>query len=631
VDAVEGLEDPDPREIEIDDLDIHEPDPPPIQVETVTEAEAPQEPPEPPVLQPVLPVLRRSTRDRTQTSSGYVPSLSGTKYLYAATQLESHGVLHPDAHMFTQGDFYQSEPDVVAMVMTQLSLKARLKAWGDKAHTAAQNEMKQLHMRDTFKPMHWRELSHTQRQLVLESHMFLKEKRDGKTKGRTVAGGNKQRGYIRKEDASSPTVATESVLLTCIIDAEEGRDIAVIDIPNAFVQTRAEDEKDMAFIKICGVLVNILVELAADVYQPYITKDKKGVEQLLVQCQKALYGTMVASLLYYRKFAKSLTDIHFIINPYDPCVANKIIRGKQMTMCWHVDGLKASHIMTKVMDRIIQYLRHEYKSIFKDGSSEMVVSRGKVHKYLGMDLNYTVLGKVKISMFDYIEEILKAFVTAEPKGAGTKSSAAPDNLFMVNEDCIKVSPEKVVQLHNLVAKTLYVTKRARPDTCTAIAFLTTRVRAPDTDDWKKLAHLMRYLRGTRKIPLTLSANGSGILKWWVDASFAVHPNLRGHSGGGLSMGRGFPIVSSTKQKLNTRSSTESEIVGADNFMPAICWTRYFMEAQGYTINDNILFRDIFMGVVPAEDPETTKLKTMKPANSELVSRPRKAKKGLVTA
>jgi hypothetical protein len=56
-----------------------------------------------------------------------------------------------------------------------------------------------------------------------------------------------------------------------------------------------------------------------------------------------------------------------------------------------------------------------------------------------------------------------------------------------------------------------------------------------------------------------------------------------------------------------------------------------MEAQGYTINDNILFRDIFMGVVPAEDPETTKLKTMKPANSELVSRPRKAKKGLVTA
>jgi hypothetical protein len=58
----------------------------------------------------------------------------------------------------------------------------------------------------------------------------------------------------------------------------------------------------------------------------------------------------------------------------------------------------------------------------------------------------------------------------------------------------------------------------------------------------------------------------------VDAAFAVHPNMQGHSGGGLSLGRGFPIVSLTKQKLNTQSSTVSEIEGADDFMPAICWT-----------------------------------------------------------
>jgi hypothetical protein len=67
--------------------------------------------------------------------------------------------------------------------------------------------------------------------------MFLKEKRDGSLKGRTVAGGNKQRDYISKEDASSPTIATEAVLLSCIIDAKEGRDVAVINIPNAFIQT----------------------------------------------------------------------------------------------------------------------------------------------------------------------------------------------------------------------------------------------------------------------------------------------------------------------------------------------------------------------------------------------------------
>jgi hypothetical protein len=78
-----------------------------------------------------------------------------------------------------------------------------------------------------------------------------------------------------------------------------------------------------------------------------------------VQCQNALYKTMVASLLYYRKFAKSLTDIQFTINPYDPCVANKILDGKQMTICWHVDDLKASHVKTNVMDLMIKYLPQE--------------------------------------------------------------------------------------------------------------------------------------------------------------------------------------------------------------------------------------------------------------------------------
>jgi hypothetical protein len=148
--------------------------------------------------------------------------------------------------------------------MTQLSLKAGLKEWGKKGFKAAHSEMKQLHLRKTFKPKHWRELSKAQRQTVLESHMFLKLKRYGNIKGRTVAGGNKQRDYISKEDASSPTFATESVLLSCIIDAEEHRDVAVVDIPNAFVQTRVENEKDMAFIKIRGILVDILVEISPE-------------------------------------------------------------------------------------------------------------------------------------------------------------------------------------------------------------------------------------------------------------------------------------------------------------------------------------------------------------------------------
>jgi hypothetical protein len=116
------------------------------------------------------------------------------------------------------------------------------------------------------------------------------------------------------------------------------------------------------------------------------------------------------------------------------------------------------------------------------------------------------------------------------------------------------------------------------------------VQGPDKDDWRKLVHLMRYLRGTTKLPHALSADGIGILKWWADGSFAVHSNMRGHTGASLTMGRGFPISNWTMQKLNTRSSIESELVGVDNMMPSILWTRNFLKSQGYGVNENIIYQ-----------------------------------------
>ena len=67
--------------------------------------------------------------------------------------------------------------------------------------------------------------------------------------------------------------------------------------------------------------------------------------------------------------------------------------------------------------------------------------------------------------------------------------------------------------------------------------------------------------------------------------------MRGHSGGGLTMGTGFPITKSTKHKLNTRSSTETEVVGVNNFTPAVLWSRLFLEGQDYGVNENIVLQD----------------------------------------
>ncbi len=118
---------------------------------------------------------------------------------------------------------------------------------------------------------------------MLESHIFVERKRDGILKARQVAGGNKQQGYITKEDASSLTMSLEAVL-----HANKNRDVAVVDIPNAFVQTFVEDEKDKALILIRGQLVDILVSIAPSVYGPYVMVGKKGKKKLLIQCLTAL-------------------------------------------------------------------------------------------------------------------------------------------------------------------------------------------------------------------------------------------------------------------------------------------------------------------------------------------------------
>ena len=82
------------------------------------------------------------------------------------------------------------------------------------------------------------------------------------------------------------------MLISCIIDAEEERDVAVIDIPNAFIKTRVENEKDMVYIRVRGVLVDLLIEIAPDVYGPYVKLDKKGNKVLILQCLNAIYGTI---------------------------------------------------------------------------------------------------------------------------------------------------------------------------------------------------------------------------------------------------------------------------------------------------------------------------------------------------
>jgi len=136
-----------------------------------------------------------------------------------------------------------------------------------------------------------------------------------------------------------------------------------------------------------------------------------------------------------------------------------------------------------------------------------------------------------------------------------------------------------------------LSKRGSPDIQTAIAFLSTRVREPDTDDMKKLTRVIKYLDGSVEIVLRLRAKKSLLIKWWIDGSFAVHQDMRSHTGATMSMGQGSIFSSSKKQKINTRSSTEAELVAVDDMMTQVLWSKLFLEEQGFQIHPVNVLQD----------------------------------------
>ena len=136
--------------------------------------------------------------------------------------------------------------------------------------------------------------------------------------------------------------------------------------------------------------------------------------------------------------------------------------------------------------------------------------------------------------------------------------------------------------HHFVARALFVAKRARPDIQPTVAFLCTRVQKPTKEDWYKLIRMVKYLQGTQEYCLILRADSLSVVKWYADAAFDVHQDMKSHSGVVMTMGKGAIISSSRKQKLNTRSSTEAELVAADDALTSIMWTKLFMKEQGYS-------------------------------------------------
>jgi hypothetical protein len=171
-----------------------------------------------------------------------------------------------------------------------------------------------------------------------------------------------------------------------------------------------------------------------------------------------------------------------------------------------------------------------------------------------MDMAFNKDGMLEVLMITYLKNVIEQF---SEEISGRTSSPAAEHLFAVRDKSKArvLEEERALAFHHTVAQLLFMCTRAWQDIQTGVAFLTTRVKSPDKDDWGKLKRVLKYLNVTKYLKLRLSVENVGMLKWYVNGLHNVHPDCRGHRGALIRMGRGATTSYLRKLKLNTQSLT----------------------------------------------------------------------------
>jgi hypothetical protein len=165
-----------------------------------------------------------------------------------------------------------------------------------------------------------------------------------------------------------------------------------------------------------------MIQIAPQVYRKYVTVNKKGMPILYVKLKKALYGLMRASLLFYRKLQRELEDYGFTVNPYDPCVANKMTECRlQLMVIWHVDNLMSSCTDNFELTKLLCYLAKIY-------GPKLTMHMGTKHDYLGVNMEFNKDGTLDRSMIPYLKGVIAEFLELIK---GRTATPATEHLFTV--------------------------------------------------------------------------------------------------------------------------------------------------------------------------------------------------------
>jgi hypothetical protein len=268
----------------------------------------------------------------------------------------------------------------------------------------------------------------------------------------------------------------------------------------------------------------------------------------------------------------------FKMSAHDECLFTKMVNGRMIHVVIFVDDFLMTASQGADLDSLEDSLRTKYK--------EITVTEGLVHDYLGMKFDFSTDGKVIISMPNYVQKVI------EVSGLTSHSTTPANKNLFVNLSHSLLPQDEQDDMHSLIAKLLYLSTRCRPDIALAVNYLCSRVKKFTKCDKAKMSKVISYLNSTPTMGLTLECNARDVfVDAFIDASYGVHEDRKSQTGLSITVGKGSIVTKSVKQKINTKSSTESELVACSDALPAVHQIRNLLFELGIPVKGIIIRQD----------------------------------------
>lgn len=400
----------------------------------------------------------------------------------------------------------------------------------------------------------------TRGKTVLPCMMFLKKKMNKVTKklekwkARLAAGGHMQDAEMYpKKDISVPTL-DHPALLTFLSSMMKRKHVKFhsMDFPGAYLSADLESEIYMIINK---QNVDILLE-----QKPELKEFVRSNGTIITKVQKALYGLKEAGKLFRDKLVNLFDQFGLKEIPSNKCIFKKELpNGKTFYVCVYVDDVI---IATDDDEERLAFLKHCEKDF-----PGITMNSDDAFSFLGMAISFDY--KKRIIRYDnslYIQELADNYDIKE-------DSNLPFTQSFMSSDSEDIYMDNVKKYKSLVMSLFYVGKRTRPDILFAVSYLATKCAEPTELLFEKAKKVLSYLKSTKSLRLTHTCTNNGpkkLLFAFIDASYAIHDDMKGHSGCLIfDESNNLLFASSTKQKLMSKSSTDAEIIAVHSSMNII--------------------------------------------------------------